>query len=155
MSEKSVIGALPPRSLFGRPATPPGLKTIGILTPSYGMELVSYMIPSARHDYVRLSRVPLQRLERRGTFLDQTPLVVGPRVDLIHTFNQIVANRRFGVSVEMELPRYLADPPAWQRRMGLRLLASDRCRGIWPLSEAARAHMIRRFERDGYPKLAD
>ena len=144
MTDKSVVGTAPPR-VWGRQHTGyPAARTIAVLAPGYGLERVSYMIRSARRRYVKLSRIPWHRLERHGTFWAETVPVVGPRVDLVHTFNQIVTNRPFVVSVEMELPRYLADPPAWQRRVGRALLASDHCRGIWPLSEAARAFILRR-----------
>lgn len=151
VSAKSVVSAVPTRTWHVDRGD--GRQVIAVLAPNYGLERVSYMIPSARHRYVKLPRIPLQRFERKGTFLDQSPLIVGPKVDLVHTFNQLPVNRAFAVSVEMELPRFLANPPAWQIRMGMERLRSDRCRGIWPLSEAARAYLLRRFERLGYGEL--
>jgi glycosyltransferase involved in cell wall biosynthesis len=126
---------------------------VAVLAPSYGLERVSYMIPSTQHRYIKLHRVPIHRLERGGTFFEQTPLVVGPQVDLVHTFNHIPVNRQFVVTAEMELPRYLGQARIWQKRAGLRLLASDRCRGIWPLSEATRSYLARRFDDVGFGQL--
>jgi len=154
MGDKSVMGAAPPRVWGRQPTGDPHARTVAVLAPGYGLERVSYMIPSARRRYVKLSRLPWHRLERRGSFWAETVPVVGPRVDLVHTFNQIALNRPFGVTVEMELPRYLGAPARWQRQLGLRLLRSDHCRGIWPLSEAARAYLLRRFAAAGLPELA-
>lgn len=136
-------------------ALPRDKPVVAVLTPSYGMEKVSYLIPSERHRYTRLRRIPLQRLERRSTIIEETPFILGRKVDLVHTFNQLPLNRRFVVSAEMELPRFLFDPPAWQVRFGMRLLASRRCRGIWPLSEAARGFLLRRFARAGRGALTE
>jgi len=129
--------------------------TVAVTTPTYGMERVSYMIPSRRHRYIRLHRIPLQWWDSRGTFFDQTPIVIGPKVDLVHTFNQIAVNRDFVVTAEMELPRYLGGSKNWQMSVGLKYLASDRCRGIWPLSEAARSYITRRFDAAGYGFLSE
>lgn len=153
MQEKSVVGGVPQRAVFST-GKADGRRVIGVVAPSYGLERVAYMMPSDRHRYVKLSAVPLHRLERRGTYWNQSPLIVGPRVALVHTFNQIPINRRFAVSVEMELPRFLGSPSASQMRAGFDRLMSDRCRGIWPLSEAARAYIQRRFERHGAGALA-
>ncbi len=145
----------PPRSLFRRPRVA-GVATVGVLSPSYGMERVSYMIPSSHHRYVALYQLRPRMLDRHGsTFMEQTPLVVGANVDLLHTFNQIPVNRNFVVTAEMELPRYLGRTRPWQLQVGLRLLSTDRCRAILPLSEAARAFIARRFEQAGYRELCD
>src|SRR5271154_1296077 len=129
MSDRSAVQNAPRAYLFRRPAVSE-LMTVAVTAPSYGMERVSYMIPSSRHRYIKLHRIPINRWEKRGTFLDQTPIVIGPKVDLVHTFNQIAVNRDFVVTVEMELPRYLGQPKNWQMSVGLKYLASDRCRGI-------------------------
>jgi hypothetical protein len=107
------------------------------------------------HRYIKRRYLPLQKMERRGTFLQQTPIVIGPRTDLVHTFNRIPVNRNFVVSAEMELPRYLGQSKPWQMRMGLDLLASERCRGILPLSDAARASIARRFQNWGHGALRE
>lgn len=154
MSTKSVIQSLPPTHLFRRPVASQAV-TVAVITPSYGMERVSYMIPSSHHHYIKLHRLPLHKWERHSTFFEQTPVIVGPKVDLVHTFNHIPVNRPFVVTAEMELPRYLGRARSWQNRIGFRLLASDRCRGIWPLSDAARAYIARHFDDAGYAYLSD
>lgn len=124
-----------------------------MLAPSYGLERVSYMIPAKGHRYVWLRHLPLERLERKGTYWQQSPYVIGPGVDLVHTFNQLPLNRAFVVSAEMELPRFLGHPTERQVKAGLNRLASSRCRGIWPLSDAARAYFLRRATGLGFHEL--
>ena len=156
MSEKSVVQASPAPCLFRLPRGTRG-KTIAVITPSYALERVSYMIPHRGYDYIKLYRLPLYRLEnydRDGNFFQQTPVLVGPKTDLVHTLNHMPANRKFVVSAEMELPRYLGPVKDWQWRVGYRVLASKRCRGIWPLSDAARAYIVRRFQAAGHADLA-
>ncbi len=155
MSERSVVQA-PAPSFFRLPRGRRG-RTIAVITPSYALERVSYMIPHPGYTYIKLYRLPLYRLEkweRYGNFFQQTPILVGPKTDLVHTLNHIPANREFVVSAEMELPRYIGPVKDWQWRIGFKVLASDRCRGIWPLSDAARAYIIRRLEEAGYNNLA-
>lgn len=152
VSDKTVTNA-PPTALWRRPTGDTPL--IGICAPSYSMERVSYMIPSALHRYVTLKPLPLHRFERNGTFLAYTPFLLGARVDLVHTFNQIPLNRRFVVTAELEMPRYLGEASAAQIRFGLSRLASDRCRRILALSEATQAYLGRRFTDAGFPELVD
>src|SRR5271170_6646929 len=100
MDPRSVIQSSPATHLFRRPAASEKA-AIAVIAPSYNMERVSYMIPSTHYRYVKLRRLPLHRWERRGTFLEQTPVIIGPKVDLIHTFNHIPVNRPFVVTAEM------------------------------------------------------
>jgi len=154
MTTFDVVQDLPKTYTFRNPP-PSDLPTIAILAPCYGLERVSYMIPSACHRYIKLRRIPIHRLERRGTFLEQTPIIFGPSVDLVHTFNHLPLNRNFVVSAEMELPRYLGVTKKWEQKIGLQILGSHRCRGIWPLSEAAFSYIARRFSRAGYERLSE
>jgi glycosyltransferase involved in cell wall biosynthesis len=156
MSEKSVVQASPAPCLFRLPRARRS-RTIAVITPSYALERVSYMIPQENYSYIKLYRVPLYRLEkweRYGNFFQQTPVLIGPKTDLVHTLNHVPANRRFVVSAEMELPRYMGPVKDWQWRTGFKVLASERCRGIWPLSHAARSFIVRRFEEAGHAGLA-
>lgn len=128
---------------------------IGIVSPSYGTEKVSYGLQPKGYTFDRVQRVPFHRLERRGSFWGQTPLLLDHPVELVHSFNELpVGIRPFVVSFESELPRYLGDPPDWQLEFGYRLLASARCRRILALSEAAAAALTRRLEARGLDPLS-
>src|ERR1700761_5414831 len=130
MSVKSVVQESPPLCLFRLPKKTGG-KTIAVITPSYALERVSYMIPHHGYTYIKLYRVPLYRFEkweRYGNFFQQTPVLIGPKTDLVHTLNHIPANRQFVVSAEMELPRYIGPVKEWHWRAGYRVLESERCR---------------------------
>jgi glycosyltransferase involved in cell wall biosynthesis len=111
---------------------------IGIVSPSYGTEKVSYGLEPEGFSYSKLLRVPIQRFESQGSFWKSTPVVLDHSVELVHTFNEIpIGMRPFVVSYENELPRYLGSPKKWQTEMGLNLLANGRCRAILALSEVA------------------
>jgi glycosyltransferase involved in cell wall biosynthesis len=127
---------------------------IGIISPSYGTEKVSYGLSPPGFTYHQVSRIPVHRLERRGTFWRQTPIVLDHTAELIHSFNEIpIGIRPFVVSFEMELPRYLGYPSPWQVEVGYRLLASERCRGIYALSQAAADAMAQRLRQFGFAEV--
>ncbi|MEL6247402.1 MAG: glycosyltransferase family 4 protein [Cyanobacteria bacterium J06648_16] len=128
---------------------------VGILSPGYNMARVSYIIPSESHQYTTLKRVPFHRLERRGSFLDNTALFLNPSVDLVHTFNMLPVNGpRFVTSFELEMPRYLESARLWQYRFGNRLMASDRCRGLLALSQIAGKLLKQQFCSLGMEEVA-
>ena len=128
------------------------MRTIGIVGPDYGLERVSYALPVEGYRFDFFHRLPLHCLERSGTFFDNTPIVLGCP-PLLHTFNMLPINaRRFVVSVECEIPRYLEQPPHWQMNIGRRLLTSKRCVQILALSEAAHRHINRSLLEQGIPE---
>ena len=123
---------------------------IGIVAPSYGSEKVSYGLAPAGYTFHKVTRVPLQRLERTGSFWHQTPLLLDYPVALVHTFNELpVGMRPFVVSFENEMPRYLGEPAAWQLDAGYALIAAARCRGVLALSEAAAMGLRQRLAARG------
>ena len=123
-------------------------RTIGIIDPHYNLERVSYGLSAPGFSYRRLRRVPIHRLQRRGTFFNYTPLLVNGSRDVVHTFNMIPINaKRFVVSFEMELPRYLGAVHPWQNRLGQRLLSKTACKSILPLSEIACRHAKEKYRR--------
>lgn len=113
---------------------------IGIVSPSYGTEKISYGLAPAGYTFHKLFRLPIHRAERVGTFWHNTPLLMDHPVELVHTFNELPCGvRPFVVSFENELPRYLGAAKAWQLDFGFALLESPRCRKILALSGAAAA----------------
>ena len=70
-----------------------GSKVVGIVAPCYGYERVAWGLPVSDVDYRWLWRLPLQRLERRGTFFGNTPLVLDNSAALLHTWNSIPLHR--------------------------------------------------------------
>jgi glycosyltransferase involved in cell wall biosynthesis len=128
---------------------------VGLVSPGYGAEKVSYGLPTRRYRYRKLWRLPLHRLERNGTFWRQTPVVLDNSLALLHTFNQIPISRHpFIISFENELPRYLDQTSAWMHRAGLALLRSRRCRLLLALSEVAARVARERFQSRGAPDVA-
>jgi glycosyltransferase involved in cell wall biosynthesis len=108
------------------------------VSPSYGAEKVSYGVGPQGYTFRKLTRLPVHRLERQGTFLRMTPVLLDYPVELVHTFNELpIGIRPFVVSFENELPRFLGRPTDWQVDFGHRLLASARCRRILALTDAA------------------
>lgn len=141
---------------LGRPGQGAGGRTeVGVVAPNYGLEHLSYLMDVPGYRHVLLRRVPLHRLERRGTFWDKTPVFLRAPVPLMHTFNHLPMNGPpFVLSFEMELPFYLGQPRAWQLRLGHRLLASRRCRAILCLSETYARQARAKFEVLGLPEVA-
>ena len=148
----SLAFAAAPRRLFWGWRKP---RSIGLVSPSYGTEKVSYGLAPAGYSFHKLFRLPLQRLEKKGTFWHNTPILLDHPVSLVHTLNEIPAGScPFVVSFENELPRYLGEPPAWQLDAGYRLLESDRCRQILGLSDIAARGLRERLQRRGLGQLA-
>lgn len=115
---------------------------IGIVAPSYGTEKISYGVGPPGYTFHKVTRLPLHRLERENTFWLNTPIVLDYPVELVHTFNELpIGIRPFVLSFEMELPRYLGKPSAWQLDLGFNILESNRCRRILALSDAAAGHL--------------
>jgi glycosyltransferase involved in cell wall biosynthesis len=128
---------------------------VGLVSPGYGAEKVSYGLPTRRYQYRKLRRLPLRRLDRNGTFWGETPVVLDNSLALLHTFNEIAVSRHpFIVSFEKELPRYLGQPSAWMHEVGLKLLRSPRCRRLLALSEVAARVARERFQSRGAPEVA-
>ncbi|MFZ2986724.1 glycosyltransferase family 4 protein [Ideonella sp.] len=65
----------------------------------------------------------------------------------------IPVNGNFLMSFELEIPRYLGNTSERAIRFGLDRLSSDRCKGLLALSEFARRHALRVFEKFGYQHL--
>jgi glycosyltransferase involved in cell wall biosynthesis len=144
-----------PPSLTGPGKVRDGRTEIGVIAPSYGMEHLSYLMDLPAYRHVVLRRLPLQRLERNGTFWDKTPVLFHAPVPLVHTFNHLPMNGPpFVVSFELELPFYLMRHRGWQHRIGHRILASPRCRAILSLSDTAGDLARRKFAAAGLPEIA-
>src|SRR3982751_2886615 len=95
-------------------------RVVGVVAPHYNLERLSYLLPVPGYRFVTLRRLPLHRLEKGGTFWGNTPLLLDRSVPLVHTWNMLPPNaRRFVISFELELPRYLGRPRPWQMRTGL------------------------------------
>lgn len=113
------------------------MKLVGVVSPNYGLERVSYLHGVPGYIYCTLRRLPVEKIGLKSSFWQYTPLVLDRSVELIHTFNMLPMNGPFVVSFELELPRYLGSPTPGQLRWGRKIMASDRCRGMLALSEAA------------------
>ena len=124
-----------PSPWWEQPAPRSGLR-VGVLTPGYALEKVSYALRPPGVTYTKLNRLPFQRFCGPNSPFVQCPFAFGPHTDLIHTFNYLPLNRRFVVSFEAELPRFLDGASEALVRRGYDLLRSDRCRAILALSEA-------------------
>jgi glycosyltransferase involved in cell wall biosynthesis len=113
------------------------MKLVGVVSPNYGLERVSYLNAVPGYIYCTLRRLPLEKIGLKSSFWQYTPFVLDRSVELIHTFNMLPMNGKFVVSFELELPRYLGNPTPGQMRWGRKIMASDRCRAMLALSEAA------------------
>src|SRR5687768_13152292 len=93
-------------------------RAVGVVSPHYGLERVSYMLPVPGYEFHTVRRVPFQRLEKSGTFWANTPVLLDRSASLVHTFNMLPLNGpRFVTSFEVELPRYLGNPRPWQMNL--------------------------------------
>ncbi len=136
----------------GRPDT---RTQIGVVAPNYGLEHVTYLLQMPDYRHVRVRRVPLHRFERGGTFWDKTPIVLGARTPLVHTFNMApLTGPPFVMTFEMEIPYYLGRHRPWQHRIGHRILASDRCRGLLSFSDTAADLARAKFDALGQPGIS-
>lgn len=124
--------------------------TVGIVSPGYGTEKVSYGIAPSGFSFYKLYRLPVHRFEMKGSFFKNTPVALDYPVELVHTFNELpIGLRPFVVSFENELPRYLGSANSWQLDFGNRLLESNRCRKILALSEIAASNLVRNLAAAG------
>lgn len=131
------------------------LRQVGIIYPGYGYERVSYALPVKEIEYRRVVAIPIHRLEREGTFYKNTPIILGQKVDLIHTWNTIpISNIPFVISFENEIPRYLGNVPNWQESLGLSILNSNRCLAILALSDIAATLAREKMLTLGYSGIA-
>lgn len=146
------FAAPPPRRIVGIRER----NSIGIVAPAYGTEKVSYGLAPRGYSFHKLLRLPVHRLERKGTFWHNTPVLFDLPVELVHTFNELPCGLRpFVVSFENELPRYLGAPAPWQIDAGYALIASSRCRGVLALSQAAATGLRVRLAARGLRHLFD
>lgn len=131
------------------------LRQVGIIYPGYGYERVSYALPVKDTEFRRVLSIPIHRFERKGTFYKNTPIILGQKVDLIHTWNTIpLSTKPFVVSFENELPRYLGKVSKWQESLGLSLLNSKRCLSLLALSDIAATLARKKMLALGYPDIA-
>lgn len=131
--------------------------SVGVVAPEYGLENVSYSLKPSDTQFVQLKCISGRRLDRRSNFWSQVPLVIGPRTDLLHTFNKLPMQkpikRPYVVSAELELPRFLGVTKPWQMDWGLDALESNCCRAILALSEAAANYITKEFLLKKRPEL--
>lgn len=147
-------------------STPPhyryGLKSktiIGILSPCYGYERVTYSLNPAPYSYVRVPVIPLHKFFKRKTsFIQYTPFITGrvSPASLLHTWNAIPRSKSpFVVSFECELPRYLGHVTKSQTEFGFNVLATNRCKKVLALSDAAAAKFKRACREQGHASIAN
>lgn len=114
----------------------------------YGFRRVSHALPLAGHRiaYKRVRRVPLHRMPWAQQYLsNRYTFFPRPAADAVHLFNGICTARiPWLSSFEMEFPRYFEGAPKHAFPEALDKMASDDCRILLPLSEAARDHFARR-----------
>jgi len=134
-----------------------GALQVGIISPGYGYERVSYALSLESFDYKRLYTLPIHRIMRSHTkFYRETPVVFDYGVDLLHTWNSLpICRKPFVVSFECELPRYLGEVLPWQISVGMKILRSRRCKKILALSEAAKSRLLSEFKKNGYDDLTE
>ena len=142
----------PPRQILGYNRR----RSVGVISPAYGLEKVSYSLRPSGYDYYKVVRVPFSRLELNGSFVSQTPIVWDGPVELVHAFNEIpIGMRPYVVSFEIELPRYLGNPKPWQLKFGFDQLASSRCRRLLAMSEIGAQLFAENAKKMGYPGLVE
>lgn len=150
---KSIAHAPPTIYPWQKPM--PDKTTIGVIDRCYGSSHVVYGIEMEHYRHMSLPVLPLRKLDRDVTFFAFTPFIVNFRLPLVHTFNAVPLNGDFVVSFELELPRYLGPASDAQIRQGMKILASERCKLILPMSEFAVRFATRHFEAHGFARLAD
>jgi glycosyltransferase involved in cell wall biosynthesis len=129
---------------------------VGILYPGYGIEKVTYGLAVPGFTYATVKAIPFHRLlDHHGTFWAHTPFILDRSIQLVHTFNALPVNsKKFVVTFEMELPRYLGRCTAAQMKIGWHILNSERCRAILAMSEAAKEFFETRLVQTGNQGLA-
>lgn len=130
-------------------------KNIGILTPGYGLEKVSYGLKPTDYYYKKINRVPFQKIIKHDTVLTQCPYIVSAGIDLVHTFNMIPINKDFIVSFENELPRFLNKNREKYYNFAFEILASNRCKGIFGLSDISVRLAKQRVKKFGFNELIE
>ena len=129
-------------------------RNIGILTPGYGLEKVSYGLEPKGYYFKKINRIPFQKIVKTDNILTQCPAILSTGIDLVHSFNMLPLNKNFIVSFENELPRFFGESQEKYYKFGYDILQSDRCRGIYGLSEASKYAATKRMVEYGYPDLA-
>ena len=128
-----------------RLSSPNSARRICYYSASYGYARVCYDLPVPGYCFERVRSVPMQRLFPRSPFWGGVRWFFPPRTRLIHTFNDLVmGGRSWVVSHELELPRFFGPTSPAQIGRGYALLASQHCRRILSMSDAARRWFLRR-----------
>jgi len=123
---------------------------------SYGYERVCYRLPIEQYGFRHARAVPVRRILRRSHFWSGARWFFPPLSELVHSFNDLVIGAsRWVVSHELELPRFLGASQPGPERAALDRLASERCRRILPMSEAARRWFLRRTPQEYRETLAE
>lgn len=153
LKESSARGA--DRKRLRAPRVPTGCINVGVIEPSYGMERVSYALTSEAFHHSIGRVLPLRLLDRASNFYQATPFVLARGYDLIHAWNTTPRNGPFVTTIEMEFPRLFGAVSPNQWDFVLDRVASDDCRGLWTLSDAANRWVTREFQRLNRPELAE
>jgi glycosyltransferase involved in cell wall biosynthesis len=129
---------------------------IGIVSPCYGLEKVSYALQPEGFDFFKVTTWPFQKLPSKSNYLDNTRFLFPTKTDLVHTFNKIPINGpRFIVSFELEFPRYFGPVSEKQLNFTKKILRSDRCVALLGLSETAADLAKSKFLTEGEPQIAE
>jgi glycosyltransferase involved in cell wall biosynthesis len=131
------------------------VKTVGVIDPCYGSSHVIYPVDVPGFTHKRLSKLPIDWLDKDSTYHKFTPVIMDAAVTVVHTWNAIPRNKNFIISFELEIPRYLGNPTDEQIEHGLAILNSPRCKAIAALSEFAAYNATRFFNKKGYPQLTE
>ena len=125
---------------------------IGYPGTCYGMERVSHGLPLAAQGvrYEHTKRVPVHRLPFAPPYwVNRYAFWPGTRFDAVHLFNGVCTSDIPWVSsIELEFPRYFGSVPEVALSRARELIASDHCKLLLPLSEAARTHLLRRTKAE-------
>ena len=128
-------------------------KHIGVISPCYGLEKVSYGIEPGGYEFCKVDEIPLKKIFK-GDYYKNCPYLVPNTASLIHTFNKIpLSNHNFIMSFEMEIPRLFDVVSGDKYKKACDVLASDRCKGLYSLSEIAAKQAIDKFSKSGYSEI--
>ena len=127
---------------------------IGIHKRYYGYATAVYQNCSSFVKYISVPFIPFRKLKIKSEFLGNikffSPL---PRVDLFHTYNNIVVNHQpWIISFESFLPRFFNGYLENRNVMGwgLNKLASNDCKAILPISKAAKKLFYSLAAKNGF-----
>ncbi|MBV5329583.1 MAG: glycosyltransferase, partial [Chlorobium sp.] len=124
---------------------------IGVTSYGYGSEKVTYGLAPEGFTYRKLFKLPLSKIIRNNTFINNTPIIPDNSVRGIHTFNEVpISTRNFIISFENELPRYLGKTKQWQFNFGCEQLVANKCKRILAISNIAANLAKDDFSRHGY-----